>query len=285
MAQGAQLGAPWWPRGVGWVGRNLKREGMHRYFWLLIQVVQQKPIPQCKAIILQLKIKANRRRWTSQPLGHRREEHSRQRQQQVPKSCGITVSGVFRSSGRRLVSLKQNEGVTPFLTTLNWSLQFLFLFSPLFPPRLNEGCFITVSEGSERASQVALMVKNPPANAGDIRDSDSISGSGRDPRGEQGNLLQYFCLDNPMDRGAWWATVHRVAQSWTGLKQLNTHMHAHTHTHTHTHTSVPKGSNTDMCFVLFPWKSCFNSMPRTGVINSRTPATGVSSKTLSPTLF
>ena len=170
----------------------------------------------------------------------------------MPKSCGITVSGVFRSSGRRLVSLKQNEGVTPFLTTLNWSLQFLFLFSPLFPPRLNEGCFRTVSEGSERASQVALMVKNPPANAGDIRDSDSISGSGRDPRGEQGNLLQYSCLENPVDRGAWWTTVHRVAQSWTGLKQLNTHMHAHTHTHTHTHTSVQKGSNTDTCFVLFP---------------------------------
>ena len=164
---------------------------MHRYFWLLIHVVQQKSIPQCKAIIPQLKIKANRRRSTSQTLGHRQEEHSRQRQQPVPKSCGITVSGVFKSSGRRLVSLKQNEGVTPFLTTLNWSLQFLFLFSPLFPPRLNEVCFITISEGSERASQVAFAVKNPPANARDIRDSDSVSGSGRDPGGEQGNPLQY----------------------------------------------------------------------------------------------
>ena len=57
------------------------------------------------------------------------------------------------------------------------------------------------------------MVKNPPANAGDIGDSGSISGSGRSPGGEPGNPLQYSCLENPMDRGAWWATVHGVAES------------------------------------------------------------------------
>ena len=62
------------------------------------------------------------------------------------------------------------------------------------------------------------MVKNPPANAGDMRDAGSIPGSGRTPGEGHGNPLQYACLENPLDRGAWWATVHRVAKSRTGLK-------------------------------------------------------------------
>ena len=57
------------------------------------------------------------------------------------------------------------------------------------------------------------MVKNLPANAGDIRDPGSIPGLGRSPRGGHGNPLQYSCLENPMDRGAWWATVHGVTES------------------------------------------------------------------------
>ena len=57
------------------------------------------------------------------------------------------------------------------------------------------------------------VVKNPPANAGDIRDSGSIPGSGRSPGGGHGNLLQYSRLENPMDRGAWQTTVHRVIKS------------------------------------------------------------------------
>ena len=57
------------------------------------------------------------------------------------------------------------------------------------------------------ASQVALVVKNPPANAGDARDLGSIPGSGRSPGGGDINPLQYSCLENPMGRGAWWATV------------------------------------------------------------------------------
>ena len=64
-------------------------------------------------------------------------------------------------------------------------------------------------------SQVALVVKNPPANAGDIRDAGSIPQSGKSPGGGHGNPLQYSCLENPMDGGAWWATVHRVAKSQT----------------------------------------------------------------------
>ena len=68
------------------------------------------------------------------------------------------------------------------------------------------------------------MVKDLPANAGNIRDVGSIPGSGRSPGGEHGNPLQYSCLENPTDRGAWQATVHRVAKSWTHLKQLSTHV-------------------------------------------------------------
>ena len=65
---------------------------------------------------------------------------------------------------------------------------------------------------------MALVVKNPPASAGDIRDVGSIPGSGRSPGGGHGNPLE-----NPMDRGAWRATVHRVAKSRTRLRQLSTH--------------------------------------------------------------
>ena len=62
-------------------------------------------------------------------------------------------------------------------------------------------------------SQLALVVKNPPADAGDIRDMGSIPGPERSPGGGNGNPLQYSYLENPMDRGAWWATVHGVTQS------------------------------------------------------------------------
>ena len=67
---------------------------------------------------------------------------------------------------------------------------------------------------------MALVVKNPPANGGD---AGSITGSGRFPGGENGNPLQYSCLGNSMDRGAWWATIPGVAKSWTWLS-----MHART---------------------------------------------------------
>ena len=62
------------------------------------------------------------------------------------------------------------------------------------------------------------VVKNLPANTGDAGDVDSIFGSGRSPRGGYGNLLQYSCLENPIDRGAWRATVHEVAKSQTQLR-------------------------------------------------------------------
>ena len=63
------------------------------------------------------------------------------------------------------------------------------------------------------ASQVVLVVKNLPANTGDIRDTGSIPELGRTPRGEYGKACQYSCLENPMDRGSWQVIVHRVTQS------------------------------------------------------------------------
>ena len=72
-------------------------------------------------------------------------------------------------------------------------------------------------------SWVAQVVKNPPANAGDIKDPGSIPELARSPGGGHGNSLQYSHLENSMDRGGWWATVHRVAKSQTRLKQLSTH--------------------------------------------------------------
>ena len=61
------------------------------------------------------------------------------------------------------------------------------------------------------------MVKNLPANAGEARDAGSIPGPGRSPGEGNGSPLQYSCLENPMDRGTWWATVHGVAKSRTRL--------------------------------------------------------------------
>ena len=82
---------------------------------------------------------------------------------------------------------------------------------------------------------MALAVKNPPANAGKVRNLGSIPGSERSPGRGNGNPLQYSCLENPMDRGAWRAMVHRVAESWTCLKQLSAL------THTHKSSPFPKG--------------------------------------------
>ena len=64
---------------------------------------------------------------------------------------------------------------------------------------------------------------NPPANAGDIRDAGFILGLGRSPGGRHGNPLQCSCLENPMDRGVWWVTVHGVTKNWTQLRWLSMH--------------------------------------------------------------
>ena len=69
-----------------------------------------------------------------------------------------------------------------------------------------------------------LLVKKPPVKVGDIKDTGSIPGLRRPPRGGHSNPLQDSCLENPMDRGAWWVTVHRVIKRQTCLKD-SAHMH------------------------------------------------------------
>ena len=75
-----------------------------------------------------------------------------------------------------------------------------------------------VVKKKKKKTQTNKQTKIPPANAGDLRDARSIPGSGRAPGGGDGNPLQYSCLENPMDRGAWRATVQGVTKSWTQLK-------------------------------------------------------------------
>ena len=95
----------------------------------------------------------------------------------------------------------------------------------MIPTSIHEEA-LTVMYTANRAPQVAPVVKNLPANAGDIRDMGSIPASGRSPGGGHGNPLQYSCLENPMDRGGWWAIVHRFGENQTRLEQLS--MHAYT---------------------------------------------------------
>ena len=73
---------------------------------------------------------------------------------------------------------------------------------------------------------MALVVKNPLANAADRKHMGSIPGSGRSSGGGHGNLFQYSCLENPIDRGAWWSTVHRIAESDTTEATQHTATHA-----------------------------------------------------------
>ena len=77
------------------------------------------------------------------------------------------------------------------------------------------------------SSLLAQQVKNPPANAGDAEDVGSIRRLGRSIGGGNGNPLQYSCLKNPMNRGAWWATVYSIAKSQTRLSDFTFTFHYH----------------------------------------------------------
>ena len=110
----------------------------------------------------------------------------------------------------------------------------------LHTPHFNSSAMIILSSESLRKPETFLKMllptqwrerrsfpggssgKNPPVSAGDVRDSGSIPGLGRCPGGGHGNPLQYSCLENPMDRGAWQATVYGITKSWTRLKWLCT---------------------------------------------------------------
>ena len=103
------------------------------------------------------------------------------------------------------------------------------MFSPIYCPiTLASSHIISLTNRSKNHMvqvdpQVAPMVKSPSAHAGDLRDVGLIPGSGRSPGRQQGNPLQYSCLENPMDREAWRATVRRVSKSRTRLRWLSIH--------------------------------------------------------------
>ena len=111
-------------------------------------------------------------------------------------------------------------------SSVNANRSISFLLTTAKNPVLSEAIYIQyilqyISVALYWTSQVVLVVKNPPANAGDIRDAGWIPASGRSPGGRHGNPLQYSCLENPIDRGAWLATVHGTAKSQTQLKRLS----------------------------------------------------------------
>ena len=92
------------------------------------------------------------------------------------------------------------------MTKCNQIMHYIYIFFLYFFDHGSQLC---------RASQVALVVKQLPASAGDTEDVGLIPGLGRPPGGEHGNPLQCSCLKNHIDRGVWWATVHRVTKSQT----------------------------------------------------------------------
>ena len=100
----------------------------------------------------------------------------------------------------------------------SFSITLLFLI-----PEVITFAYLTVKWFSPINSIRVLVVKNPPINERDIRDTSLIPGSGRSPGKGHSNPLQYSCLENPFDRGAWIVVVYRVAEGWTLQKQLSTH--------------------------------------------------------------
>ena len=120
---------------------------------------------------------------------------------------------------------KPQKGLGAGVGVCRSSPHWILRFSALFPHSLVPGVLESRVSSSVGASQVALVINNPFANAGDLRNAGLIHGLGRSHGGRHGNPLLYSCLENPMDRGAWRATIHRVTKNWTWLKQLSTHAH------------------------------------------------------------
>ena len=113
-------------------------------------------------------------------------------------------------------SLKRNKDVSQtYLSFLRDDTDFepLTVITTLHYPELLKR--LRLQPDFTGASQVALMLKNPSASTGDIRDMGSIPGLGRSPRRGHGNPLQYSCLENPMDRRVWRAAAHRIPKSQT----------------------------------------------------------------------
>ena len=114
---------------------------------------------------------------------------------------------------------------------------------------------------------MALVVKDPPTDAGDARDTASIPGSGRPPGEGDGNPLQYSCLGSPMDRGTWWTTVHGVAKESDTTECTSTHTHMLEPTQETLPLKRPQGRKPDgqgeSGFQGFSKKSAHKTLPLT----------------------
>ena len=137
------------------------------------------------------------------------------------------MSSTQHSAGHVLSTQEMLCGGGPALCDLRQVTVFLSLPSLVCRRQMKELPMEPSSqrrwEMPSRASQLALVVENLPANAGDVKDSGSVPGSGRSPGEGNGNPLQCSCLENPMDRGAWQAAVYGVEKSWTRLKRFSMH--------------------------------------------------------------
>ena len=137
------------------------------------------------------------------------------------------------SKGRKAIHRKMKKSGCLY-TNISWAIQkqwdtegnfnkqTLLGFSLSTTPSSYYAVVIYRDISLPRTSHVGLVVKNLPANAGDIRDEGSIPRAGRPPGRGHGTPLQYSCLENPMDRGAWQATSHRVSMNRKRLKRLST---------------------------------------------------------------
>ena len=113
------------------------------------------------------------------------------------------------------VDLKQFYTYSQFLGTYMYVYTYRYAYVCMYLCMYLCVCVMCVC--MYMVSQVVLMLKKLSANAGDARDTDSVSGLGRSPGGGNGNRFQYSCLINPMDIGAWWAAVQRVSKSGTQM--------------------------------------------------------------------
>ena len=143
--------------------------------------------------------------------------------QEYWSGCHALLQGIFPTQGSNL----------HLLYLLHWQLGSLPLAPPAKPKYIHVAAngkkkiyiyvcvyiyiYIYIYICIYMASQVVLVIKNLPANAGDTRDMGSISELGKFSGEGSGQSLQYFCLENPMDRGTWCAIVHGVAKTWTRL--------------------------------------------------------------------
>ena len=132
-----------------------------------------------------------------------------------PMACGISVPWPGIKS---MPPALEAQGLSRWTAREVFEISFLYVCwrcirFPLIPDPL------PVRFTLKGAAQVALVVKNPPANAGDTKDAGLTPGSGRSPGLRNGNPFQYSCLENPMDKGPWQASVHGVAKSWTRLSE------------------------------------------------------------------